>query len=183
MFWPQYLKNQKSLLYNLPQISFWATCISEIFDFGPIEDLLLHNVFLILFLCYCLHKVTFCIHFWKKRKKFDFFSIVFEFPIKFWSRKTVWVLNRVLKIVLDACFCPQTMFGDLKHVISRFRARGGRAPYRCSWAYMPKFRAYLFDKTVRNYGPLFFYRGVNLRAKKHSTEIKRWLIKCRLAFR
>ena len=73
MFWPQYLKNQKSLLYNLPQISFWATCISEIFDFGPIEDLLLHNVFLILFLCYCLHKVTFCIHFWKKRKKFDFF--------------------------------------------------------------------------------------------------------------
>ena len=63
MFWPQYLKNQKSLLYNLPQISFWATCISEIFDFGPIEDLLLHNVFLILFLCYCLHKVTFCIHF------------------------------------------------------------------------------------------------------------------------
>ena len=107
MFWPQYLKNQKSLLYNLPQISFWATCISEIFDFGPIEDLLLHNVFLILFLCYCLHKVTFCIHFWKKRKKFDFFSIVFEFPIKFWSRKTVWVLNRVLKIVLDACFVPK----------------------------------------------------------------------------
>ena len=35
---PQFLKNQKSLLYKLSVIAIWTTCISGIFDFGQIED-------------------------------------------------------------------------------------------------------------------------------------------------
>ena len=117
--WPQFLKNQKSLLYNLSQISIWTTCISGIFDFCQIEDV--HFFYISFFVWNLPPVVNFLYTFFMKCENFVLFHDFLYSPLNLGPEKcNCMQIHHSLKLVINAYFCPKTMLGDLKPVLCIF---------------------------------------------------------------